>query len=104
MKMGTSALQTVKKTTSIDVIYTFDKCGTLAKDLIHEQYGDENFRLAFLPEEGLGVSDLIKILDIYLQKRMQESYWRFIGASVFAACTIVHKVSRAIAKQKALHQ
>ena len=78
MKKGTSALQTVK-TYFNRCIYTFDKFETLGKSIKLEQYANEAFRLCFrliLAKDS--VSDLMKILDRDLQKRMQESYWRLI--------------------------
>ena len=89
-----------------------------------EEYDEEDFRLRFRLTKD-SVSDLVKILNKDLQHQtsrglpltlMQqvliafeilcdsnfpEGYWRFIWCfSVFAACTVIHKVSRAIAKQK----
>ena len=88
-----------------------------------EGYDDEDFRLRFRLTKD-SVSDLVKILDKDLQHQtrrglpltpMQQvlialrfyatgTFQRVIGdlfgVSVFAACTDIHKVSRAIAKQK----
>ena len=88
-----------------------------------EEYDDEAFRLRFrLKKDAVG--DLVKILDKDLQHQtrrglpltpMQQvlialSFYAtgtsqrvigdLFGVSVFAACTIIHKVSRAIAKEK----
>ena len=84
---------------------------------------NEDFRLRFRLTKD-SVSDLVKILDKDLQHQtrrglpltpMQQvlialkfyatgTFQRVIGnlssVSVFAACTVIHKVSRAIAKQK----
>ena len=88
-----------------------------------EEYDDEAFRLRFRLRKD-SVSDLVKILakDLEHQTRrgllltpMQQvlialrfyatgTFQRVIGdlfgVSVFAACRVIHKVSRAIAKQK----
>ena len=88
-----------------------------------EEYDDEDFRLRFRLTKD-SVSDLVKSLDKDLQHQtrrglpltpMQQvlialrfhatgTFQRVIGdlfgVSVFAACTVIHKVSRAIAKQK----
>ena len=90
-----------------------------------EKYDDEDFRLRFRLTKD-SVSDLVKILDKDLQHQtrrglpltpMQQvlialkfyatgTFQRVIGnlfgVSVFAACTVIHKVSRAITKQKGL--
>ncbi|CAH3158070.1 unnamed protein product, partial [Pocillopora meandrina] len=88
-----------------------------------EEYDDEAFRLRFrLRKES--VSDLVKILakDLEHQTRrglpltpmqqvlialrfyatgtFQRGIGDLFGVSVFAACRVIHKVSRAIAKQK----
>ena len=88
-----------------------------------EEYDDEDFRLRFRLTKD-SVSDLVKILDKDLQHQtrrglpltpMQQvlialefyatgTFQRVIGdlfgVSVFAACTVIHKVSRTIAKQR----
>ena len=88
-----------------------------------EEYDDEDFRLHFRLTKD-SVSDLLKILDKDLQHQTRRglpltplqqvlialrfyatgTFQRVIGdlfgVSVFAACTVIHKVSRAIAKQK----
>ena len=88
-----------------------------------EEYDDEDFRLRFRLTKD-SVSDLVKVLDKDLQHQtrrglpltpMQQvlialrfyatgTFQRVIGdlfgVSVIAACTIIHKVSRAFAKQK----
>ena len=87
------------------------------------EYDDEDFRLRFRLTKD-SVSDPLKFLDEDLQHQtrrglpltpMQQvlialrfyatgTFQRVIGdlfgVSVFAACTVIHKVSRAIAKQK----
>ena len=88
-----------------------------------EEYDDEDFRLRFRLTKH-SVSDLVKVLDKDLQHQTRrglpltpmqqvlialrfyatETFQRVIGdlfgVSVFSACTVIHKVSRAIAKQK----
>ena len=88
-----------------------------------EEYDDEDFQLHFRLTKD-SISDLVKILDKDLQHQtrrglpltsMQQrlialrfyatgTFQRVIGdlfsVSVFAACTVIHKVSRAISKQK----
>ena len=88
-----------------------------------EEYDDEAFRLRFRLRKD-SVSDLVKILakDLEHQTRrglpltpiqqvlialrfyatgtFQRVIGDLFGVSVFAACRVIHKVSRAIAKQK----
>ena len=88
-----------------------------------EEYDDEGLRLRFRLTKD-SVSDLVKILDKDLQHQTRrglpltpmqqvlialifyatETFQRVIGdlfrVSVFAACILIHKVSRAIAKKK----
>jgi len=88
-----------------------------------EEYDGKDFRLGFRFRKD-SVIDLVKILDKDLQHQTRRGLpltplqqvliaLRFhatgtfkwvvgdlLGVSVFAACTVIHKVSRAIAKQK----
>ena len=88
-----------------------------------EEYDDEAFRLRFRPRKD-SVSDLLTILakDLEHQTRrglpltpiqqvlialrfyetgtFQRVIGNLFGVSVFAACRVIHKVSRAIAKQE----
>ena len=62
----------------------------LAKDLEHQTRRG----LPLTPMQQV-LTDCFKIL---CDRNFSEDYWRF-GVSVFAACRVIHKVSRAIAKQ-----
>ena len=79
-----------------------------------EEYDDEDFRLRFRLTKD-SVSDLVKkrrglpltamqqvliTLRFYATGTFQRVIGDLFGVSVFAACTVTHKVSRAIAKQK----
>jgi len=101
----------------------FDKFGHLRDRFnLLGKLGDEDFRLRFRLRKD-SVSDLVKILDddlqhqtrrglpltpmqqvlialrFYVKGTFQRVIGDLFGVSVFATCTVIHKFSRAIAKQ-----